>query len=103
MDLNQEFVEQLEEIDNYAKTHNENQLTNIVLKQIRQDFVNSYLTSVATGVCEHKKLIDEGCFDFLNHAFIKASSKSAKYHKYFCPACKNEIIFENKEKTLVKF
>lgn len=100
MDLNQEFVEQLEEIDNYAKGHKNNNLTTIVLKQIRKDFINSYLASMSS-LCEHKDLIDEGYFNYVDHLFVEGNEKS-KYHKFFCPACKSEIIFENKEKTFEK-
>lgn len=102
MDLNKEFVEQLEEIDKYTKNNSNNNLTTIVLKKIRQDFIDSYLTSMGSGICEHKNLIDEGYFNYQNNMFVEESTDKAKYHKYYCPKCKNEIIFENKEKILVK-
>ena len=58
MDINTEFVEQLEEIDNYTIKHKNNNLTAIVLKQIRQDFIDSYIASMST-LCEHNNLVDE--------------------------------------------
>ena len=102
MDLNQEFVEQLEEIDNYALKNKINNLTTIVLKQIRKDFVDSYIASMNTGMCEHKNLIDEGYFNYQNKLFVEGDKTTSKYHKFYCPTCKSEIIYENKEKILRK-
>ena len=99
MDINTEFVEQLEEIDNYTIKHKNNNLTAIVLKQIRQDFIDSYIASMST-LCEHNNLVDEGCFNYKNNMFIEETSDKAKYHKFFCPTCRQEIILENNEKAL---
>ena len=102
MNLNQEFVEQLEEIDNYALKHKDNNLTAIVLKQLRKDFIDSYIASMNTGVCEHKNLIDKGYYNFKNNSLVEGNKETSKYHKFYCPTCKNEIIYENKEKILCK-
>lgn len=102
MNFSKDFVEQLEEIDEYYKTHKANKLTALALKKIRYDFINMYYKYLNSFSCEHKNLIDCGYFNYENHKFVKKDNCCAKYHKFFCPECKNEIIIENKTKKFIK-
>ncbi|MBP3766518.1 MAG: hypothetical protein J6G98_05000 [Bacilli bacterium] len=96
MNFNQEFIEQLEEIDDYYESMKKNKLACLVIKKIRLEVIKSYLEYMNNN-CKHLGLIDDGYFNYKDGELIEDTIDNSKYHKMFCPICKNEIIYENKK------
>ena len=97
----QEFVEQLEVIDNYISKNKFNHKVELISEELRKNFIDSYQEQINT-ICTHTNLIEEGYFNYSNGMFVESDCDNAKYRKCFCPTCKIEKVYENKIKTYTK-